>query len=99
MSEKTVSLKVYFFIFFLLMVFTAVTVGVAFMDLGAFNTPVAITIAVTKAVLVILYFMHVRYASKLTWVFAAAGFYWFVIMLAFTMGDFITRGWLPLSNW
>ncbi|HSA91673.1 MAG TPA: cytochrome C oxidase subunit IV family protein [Terriglobales bacterium] len=91
MSGHVVPLKVYFAIFATLMVLTAVTVRVAFINLGPFNAAVALGIATTKAVLVILYFMHVRYASKLTWVVVLAGFFWLGILLALTMTDYITR--------
>jgi len=94
MSEHIVSTKIYFAIFTALLVLTASTVAVASVDLGRLNTIVALTIAVTKAVLVILYFMHVRYSSRLTWVVVSAGFVWLGILIAFTMSDVLTRGWL-----
>ncbi len=85
------SLGMYLLIFGALLVLTGLTIGVAFMDLGAFNTPVALTIACIKGTLVVLYFMHVRYSSRLVWVFAAAGFLWLVILLGFTFSDYVTR--------
>lgn len=93
MSTHVVPLKIYYGIFFALLVLTGVTVGAAFVDMGAMNTVVALSIAVVKALLVILYFMHVRYSSRLTWVFVAAGFFWFLILVAFTMADYESRGW------
>lgn len=93
-TGHVVSLKVYFAIFAALMVLTAVTVGVAYVDLGAMNTFVALAVAVTKATLVILFFMHVKYSTKLTWLVVASGFFFLVIMIAFTLADFISRGWL-----
>jgi len=75
MSQHIVPMRVYFVIFFALMILTATTVWVAFFDLGAVNDAVALGIASTKAMLVILYFMHVRYGSRLTWIFAAVGFF------------------------
>ncbi len=95
MSSHVVPLRVYVSVFAALMVLTAVTVGVAFMDLGRLNALVAVTIAVIKASLVVLYFMHVRYSGKLIWVFASAGFLWLLILFAFTLGDTLTRDWLP----
>ena len=92
MSEHIVSRKVYFLIFGALMVFTAITVIVAKLDLGPFNTVVALTIAVCKALLVILYFMHVRYSSRLTRVVVVAGFFWLGIMIVLTLSDYWTRG-------
>lgn len=67
------------------------TVGAAFIDLGPYNIVVALTIAVTKAVLVILYFMHVRYSPRVTWVVTAAGFFWLAIMIGLTLSDFLSR--------
>ena len=84
----------YYLIFGALMVFTIITVGVAFINLGAFNFPVALGIAMTKATLVILYFMHVRWATRLTWVVAASGFVWLLILFGITMSDYLTRGWV-----
>ena len=93
-SDHIVPLKVYFAIFAALMVLTASTVWVAFLDLGALNTFVALGIAVTKATLVILFFMHVKYSTKLTWLVVASGFVFLAIMLALTMSDIVSRGWL-----
>jgi cytochrome c oxidase subunit IV len=95
MSEHIVSRTVYFVIFGALMVFTALTVGAAFVDLdnifhGA-NTVVALTIAVIKATLVVLYFMHVRYSSRLIWVIVVSGIFWLAIMFVFTVSDYMTR--------
>ncbi len=94
MSEHIVSTRVYFAIYAILMVFTATTVGVAFIDLGRLNNVVALIIAVTKAVLVILYFMHVRYGTRLTWLVVSAGFAWLAILISFTLSDVLTRGWV-----
>ena len=98
MSEHIVPRKVYFTIFAVLMVLLAVTVGVAYVHLGELNVVAAMTIAVTKAVLIILYFMHVRYSSRLSWVWVGAGFFWLVIMFALTFSDYFTRGWLPMPT-
>ena len=67
--------------------------GVAFVDLGGdTNAVVALLIAAGKALLVILYFMHLRYSRPLSWIFAGAGFFWLAIMLGLTMSDILTRG-------
>jgi cytochrome c oxidase subunit 4 len=87
--------RVYVTIFSLLMVLTAITVSVAFVDLGPFNTIIALLIAVVKMVLVILYFMHVRYSGRLTWIVILAGFFWLALLLLMTLGDYLTRG----SGW
>jgi cytochrome c oxidase subunit 4 len=94
MSEHIVSRKIYFAIFGALMVLTVITVLVARVDLGALNNIVALTIAVIKATLVVLYFMHVRYSSRLTWVFVLAGLFWLGILIALTLSDYLTRGGL-----
>jgi len=100
MSEHVVSRKIYFAIFGALMVLTAVTVWVANFDLpGPLNAILALSIAVFKATLVVLYFMHVRYSSKLTWVFVGAGLIWLIILIAFTLSDYLTRGWVPIATW
>ena len=95
MSEHIVSKKVYFVIFGALIAGTVLTVAAAFADLdhvfhGA-NTVVALTIAFIKATLVVLYFMHVRYGTRLTWVIVVAGLFWLVILFALTMSDYMTR--------
>lgn len=97
MSEHIVSKNTYFFIFGALMVGTALTVAAAYADLdhlfrGA-NTVVALTIAVIKATLVVLYFMHVRYSTRLIWVVVVAGFFWLGILFVLTMSDYLSRPW------
>jgi len=80
------------------MVLLAVTVGIAYIHLGELNVIAAMTIAVTKAVLIILYFMHVRYSSRLSWVWVGAGFFWLIIMFTLTFSDYFTRDWLPVPT-
>ena len=75
-----------------LMVLLLATWGVAYLPWGSWNIVVAMTIAVGKALLVILIFMHVRYAARLTWIFVAAGFFWLFLMVALTLSDYLTRG-------
>jgi cytochrome c oxidase subunit IV len=93
MSEHIVTRKTYFSIFGALMVLTAVTVAVAYFDLGAMNTVVALAIAVLKATLVILFFMHVKYSNKLTKLVVISGFFWFLILVGLTLSDYLSRGW------
>jgi cytochrome c oxidase subunit 4 len=93
-GEHIVSPGVYFAVFAALMVLTATTVLVAYVDLGALNLAVALGIAITKATLVILYFMHVKYSGHMVKVYVAAGFLFLVIMLGITMSDYMTRGWI-----
>jgi len=84
----------YYAVFAALLVGTGLTVAVAFVDLGALNNVLMLGIAVTKALLVILFFMHVRWSSRLTWVVAASGFVWLLILFGITMSDYLTRGWV-----
>jgi cytochrome c oxidase subunit 4 len=100
MSEHIVSRKVYFVIFATLIVLTVATYFASLVNFGsdAINTVVALAIAVTKATLVILYFMHVRYSSRLTWVVIASGFLWLAIMIGLTLADYLTRGWSHLPG-
>jgi cytochrome c oxidase subunit IV len=97
MSEHIVQKNTYFLIFGALMVGTALTVIAAKVDLdhlfhGA-NTVVALTIAVIKATLVVLYFMHVRYSTRLIWVVVVAGFFWLGVLFVLTMSDYLSRSW------
>jgi cytochrome c oxidase subunit 4 len=89
--HSEISLGTYRTVFTALIVLTAVTVTVAFIDLGALNNVVALGIACLKATLVLVYFMHLRYSSTLTRVALASGIAFFVILVAFTMSDVITR--------
>ena len=96
MSEHVVQPRLYIAVFVTLIVLTFVTAGVAFVDLHAFNTVVALTIAVIKATLVVLFFMHVKYSTRLTWVVAASGFVWMAILFSLTLSDYVSRGWILL---
>ena len=96
MSEHIVPVRVYVTIFLVLLVGTTLTVLAAFQDFPwYFNTIVAMTIAVTKATFVVLYFMHVRYSTRLVWVIVAAALFWMVILFALTFSDYSTRSWIP----
>ena len=82
-------------IFMVLLVGTALTVLAAFVDFpGRLNTIVAMTIAIAKATFVVLYFMHVRYSSRLIWVIMASALFWMGILFAFTFSDYLTRDWI-----
>jgi cytochrome c oxidase subunit IV len=89
---------VYYAIFATLMVLTAITVGVAFINLGPFNFPVAISIAIVKATLVILYFMHVKYSSRLTKLVIGTGFFFLLVLFTLTLTDYLSRGWLTAPS-
>jgi cytochrome c oxidase subunit 4 len=95
MSEYVVPVKVYVTVFMILLIMTAATTAISGIDLGPWNTVVALGIAVFKASLVVLFFMHVKYGPRLTHTVIAGGLFWLCILLALTLGDFMTRGWLP----
>jgi cytochrome c oxidase subunit IV len=96
MSEHIVQPRIYIVIFLALMVGTALTLLAAFYDFpGPLNAVVALTIAVVKATLVVLYFMHVRYSGRLIWLVIVAALLWLVIMFAITFSDYWTRAWQP----
>jgi len=94
MSEHIVPVRVYITIFAVLLIGTALTVVAAFVDFPwRFNTIVALTIATIKATFVVLYFMHVRYSTRLIWVIFAAALFWMAILFALTFSDYQTRKW------
>jgi cytochrome c oxidase subunit 4 len=85
--------KVYYTIFGLLMVLTAITVSVAFLPLGPLNFPVALSIAILKATLVVLFFMHVKYSSSLTKLICGTAFFFLLVLFGLTLSDYMSRGW------
>jgi cytochrome c oxidase subunit 4 len=94
MSGHVSPIKLYVGIFLTLMVLTAVTIVVAYINLGPWNKVVALGIASFKATLVVLYFMHVKYASRMTKLVVVTGFFFLAILLAETMADYGSRGWV-----
>jgi cytochrome c oxidase subunit IV len=84
----------YVAVFVALMVLTALTVVVAFFDFGVFSTPIAIAIAVAKATAVILWFMHVKYSSRLTWVVVIGSFLFLILLFGLTLADYLSRDWI-----
>jgi len=93
MSDHILPKRTYYTIYLLLLGCTYLTWQVAFFDLGAMNTVVALAIAVFKAVIVVLFFMHVKYSTRLTWVVVIGSVFWLGILLALTFNDYLTRGW------
>ena len=93
MSEYIVPKRTYYIIYVILLIGTYLTWQVAVFDLGPMNTIVALTIAVFKATLVVLFFMHVKYGTRLTWVVVIGSVFWLGILLALTFGDYLTRSW------
>lgn len=89
-------ISLYVTIFMALMVLTGVTVGAAFVDLGSFNFPVAMLIAVFKASLVVWYFMHVKYQSHLTKLTVATGLFFLAILLGMMLIDYTSKDFTPM---
>lgn len=89
-----VPVKVYLAVFAALLVGTFLTVEAAHQDFGPWNTVVALAIAITKATLVVLFFMHVKYSTRLTWLVVGSAFVWLAIMIMITVSDYWYRGLL-----
>jgi cytochrome c oxidase subunit IV len=98
MSHIVVPQKTYIYIFLTLIGLTALTTAVAYLDLGPFNTAVALAIAFAKMTLVLLFFMNVRNSSALIRIVIVAAFFWFALLIAFTMSDYRTRQWTPAPD-
>lgn len=92
-EQHIVGPPIYLTIFFCLLVLTAITTGVAFIDLGVFNPIIALAIACVKASLVVLFFMHIKYSSRLLKMTVLAGLFTFMLLMTLTMTDYISRAW------
>ena len=104
-SNHVVAVPIYLGVFAVLMIGTIVTYVASQIDLEAVfkthlpvNTIVALTIAVTKATFVVLFFMHVKYSTHLTWAVVAGGMFWFGILIVLTLSDYLTRSWQPFGS-
>ena len=93
MTQHVMPKRIYYIVFGILMLCTAATVLIALVDLGPFNAIAALAIAVFKATLVVLFFMHVKYSTRLTWAVVAGSIFWLLILIVLTMGDYLTRSW------
>ncbi len=98
MTEQITPIRTYVFIWIALLILTAATTGIAFVDLGAWNTVVALVIAAAKAILVALFFMNARFSQGMTRVAIAGGLLWLGLLLLGTMDDVISRGWLGIPG-
>ncbi|SRR6266511_6178057 len=94
--EHVVSVRTNVVVFVALLALLGLTVLAAQFNLGLISLVIALTIAFCKALLIIMYFMHVRYSSRLAWVMAGAGFVWLAVLIGLTLTDYITRGWFTL---
>lgn len=93
MSEHIIPARTYWLVFAALIALTVLTVFVSFLEIGAWHTPAGLAIATAKGLLVILVFMHVLYAGRLTWLVVAAALFWLGILFVLTLSDYLTRGW------
>jgi cytochrome c oxidase subunit 4 len=93
MSSHILPKRVYYTIFAILLFCTYLTVQIAFLDLGAMNTVAALVIATFKATIVVLFFMHVKYSTRLTWAVVIGSVFWLGILLSLTLSDYLTRVW------
>ena len=96
MSEHVTPKRTYFAIWAVLLVLTYATVAVSRYDLGRLNTVAALIIAVAKALLVVLFFMHIRYSTRLTKLVVVGGFMWLALLIGMTMVDEVTRAWIQI---
>jgi cytochrome c oxidase subunit 4 len=92
--DHIVPVSTYLVVFVVLLVLLVVTLWIAYIPLGNFNLPIALSIAIVKGVLIMMFFMEVKYGSKLLWVFAGGSFVFLLIMLSLTMNDYLTRVWV-----
>ncbi len=97
-KEEPMSLLWLLAIYAALLLLLGLTVGMAALPLGAFGLVVALTIAAAKAALVVLYFMHLRFASRATWLFAGAGLLWLAILFSMTFSEYLGRTSIPAPN-
>ena len=93
-TEHAASRRAYYAVFVVLLACTYLTWQVAYFDLGPFSTVAALGIAIVKATLVALFFMHARSSPRLTWIVIIAGLFWLGILIVLTATDYLTRGWI-----
>jgi cytochrome c oxidase subunit 4 len=98
MGSEIVSVRTYVIVAVVLLALTGLTIGIAFLPLGPWHTPMALGIAATKALLIGLFFMHLRQSTSSNRLTAVAGLLWLAILLAGTLDDVVTRGWLPVPG-
>ena len=94
MTHELTPLRTYFIIYLILLALLALTVAIAYVDLGPWGIVVALIIAIVKALLVMFYFMHLRSTNPLVWLFAGAGFVWLGILFFYSISDYLSRGWV-----
>lgn len=97
-QHHVVPVRVYLTIITILMVLTVVTVAAAFQDFGGLNMPIAVAIAAVKTVLVVMFFMHLKYSARILWLYAGSGIVFFIIMIAFLLSDYGSRDWIAVPQ-
>jgi cytochrome c oxidase subunit 4 len=96
MSEHTTSVATYLVVFVVLVVLTLVTIGVSFIPLGGmWHTVAGMGIALVKATLVVLFFMHALESPRITWIVIGAAIVWLSVLMLLTFADYLTRGLIP----
>ncbi len=98
MAGRILPQATYYTVFGILVVLTLLTVGVSFLELGPWHTVAGLTIALAKAALVVLFFMHMLYSSRLTWLVLGASLFWLGILFVLTLSDYLSRGWLDIPG-
>jgi cytochrome c oxidase subunit IV len=96
--EKVVESKVYVRTCVVLLALLALTWMIAYVDLGPFNLIVALALAIAKAIVIALFFMHIKGSSRLLHLAAVAGVIWLLFLISLTLGDYVSRGWVPLNH-
>ncbi len=99
MAEHVIPRRTYMVVWIALMALMVLTAAISRVNLGEWSTVVDLVIAAAKALLVVLFFMHVKYEQqKIAWVFVIAGFFWLAILLTLTLTDYMTRGYLGVAG-
>jgi cytochrome c oxidase subunit IV len=98
MRHHVVSVQTNVIVFVALLILLFATVVAAYLPLGPLHLPVAMTIASVKALLIGLFFMHIYYSHRLTWIVSTAALFWLGILLALTLSDYLSRGWLHIPG-
>ncbi|MFO0891929.1 MAG: cytochrome C oxidase subunit IV family protein [Isosphaeraceae bacterium] len=98
MNHEPMSVRVNLLVFLALLILLFATIGAAYLPLGRFHLATALTIATAKAVLIGLFFMHLYQSHRVTWIVSTASLLWLGILLALTLSDYLSRGWLRIPG-
>jgi cytochrome c oxidase subunit IV len=98
MSENVVNPRIYIWTCIALLALLALTWSIAYVNLGPFNLILALGVSITKAIVIALFFMHIKGSSRILHLAAVAGVMWLLILISLTLSDYSTRGWMPLSH-